>query len=189
MNELPIVYGLIGASIVIFCYLVVQIGRLIGMTVRHNRNIKKFPNVFPLDKSKMCAGRHSWYLTVLAFLKIPVKEYLVCTDCGFVSGTEFQLNTAAITAIHEAKEKQETRDKQEEAIKIRIREELELARTKSTNENIKRLIDISDRAESSDKSFKAVVVLLDGVFNNAVHVQHQITQELKREINGKNGSN
>ncbi len=177
---------LMGMAIAMAGYSVGRICKMISLHIKHMKNVKTFPNVFPLDESKMCKGPHSWYDTVLAFLKIPVRKYKVCSDCGFVCGTSFQLNVAAIMAVREARAAEELKQKREDALHIRIKQELELARMRSTNDNINKMLEVLEHREHSSEE---VVKLLDKVFDDAVLVQHQITQHLKREMNGKNGSN
>lgn len=174
----------IGASIVTVCWIITRVGMSVKLHRNYHKNVQKFPNVVRLVESKTCKGRHSWHSVVLAFTKIPVQEYPVCVGCGFVSGTEFQLNAAAISAISEDKKNQEVQEAQDQTITARIHEELTLAESEFTK-------DIIDQLESAVKTsdLKAAKKILSQVFSNALVVQTKITKKLKRELNEKHGSN
>lgn len=66
------------------------------------KNRAKSPDSLPVDDSKTCQNKpHSWNKTKLALKDLEFGSYLVCIDCGKISGSEFMLNASGLEAMKE----------------------------------------------------------------------------------------
>lgn len=62
-------------------------------------NRDNFPRTVDFDESKACQGPHKWESTELFLQDMEIRTYLICTECGTISGTDKQLNAAG-TEVH-----------------------------------------------------------------------------------------
>lgn len=187
MSDPQFVNGwLIGVGATMGCYLVVRVYMILDLYFKHKKQVQDFPNIKPLDESTVCKGPHEWHNTILAFIKIPMKKYKVCTKCGFVSGENFQLNNAAIMAVSEAQEVKDLRIKRITELSEKIESELLLAKFKFVDESLVTLLSIINNPKTDSKQLKT---FLDISFDASVLLQFQITQDLKRKYDETNGFN
>lgn len=81
----------------------------------------KTRNLYPkadfLEESKLCKDSHSWEDVYLALMNMDVGTHKVCTKCGFVSGSEMQINKAGVGQINQTIElKRQAKERQEKSI-------------------------------------------------------------------------
>lgn len=60
--------------------------------INSKRVKREYPSLNKADDFSVCDGPHTWENSQLAMSQLPVKSYKICTSCGYVAGTEFQLN-------------------------------------------------------------------------------------------------
>lgn len=173
MNFLYIACAVIGFLLGINIY------KAIMHIIRMNKNKQKFANVVKIKKGTLCEGPHEWFRTTLAFMKLPISDYNVCSKCGFVSNTEFQLNAAGIETVQQAIVIQNDKERVKNYLKIRLEDELKIARDKWIDQNLYEL-SISDEG--------ARRVYLEHLFKYAIEKSQSIQNDIKGELrNGTDG--
>lgn len=76
-----------------------------------------FPRLQAITDTSLCKEPHSWEETKLVMAEIPFAQYKVCSKCGFVSGTNYQLNKAGIQQMNETMViRKQVRDREERQI-------------------------------------------------------------------------
>lgn len=79
-----------------------RIHTLIVGILEMKRRRKVFPYLEKATEGNSCKGPHSYDRSKLAMPPLPVGEYLVCKDCGFVSNDvgSYRLNAPAQEVFH-----------------------------------------------------------------------------------------
>lgn len=136
---------------------------------------ENFPRLHPLDDDKLCKDPHSWEETKLAMMVVPFAQYKVCSKCGFVSGTEYQLNPAGIQQMNETMViRRETK----------AREELQISRFKEILDADREMW-IKTYGPSFGKDQDKNVDLLRHFSNFTVESMESASQRVIRELQEK----
>lgn len=103
--------------------------KIIIQQVKFDKAYAASPHAIPKDPYSGCWEQHSW---VTAHLRFPrqnlVGQYLVCTICGDIAGTELRLNDPALTVVR-AYEKARTEQRAiEDEAKAKVEFDLEYNR-------------------------------------------------------------
>lgn len=88
-----------------------------------------YPKADHLNESSMCVDPHDWEDVYLALMNMPVGTQKICTKCGFVSGTEMQLNQAARDQINQTREIKRKNLERHDRMVTRLSEILEADRS------------------------------------------------------------
>jgi hypothetical protein len=124
MGEALVLLVLVSALVGIVAY---RTSLLILGIIEHRKLRQKYPSVEPIPPGYGCEI-HTWEKAKLVLGSLPVDSYLVCTECGIISGKNRKLNGPGLEVLknnHKIREErnlayEETRRKRQEGLDSRM---------------------------------------------------------------------
>lgn len=90
------------------------------LAVQATRELKRrsemYPSVLKAKDGDLCKGPHKWDRVKLALGSLPVDDYMVCTECGYISreGSNYRLNGPGLEVYKNNLKRREARIKRYE---------------------------------------------------------------------------
>lgn len=130
-----------------------------------------------VQSEKVCPDFHNWDKTMLAFPQIEVDYHLVCTTCGQICNTQWQLNDAAMEVFQNNLKLKAEREEAKKKIMARFSEIVRADRNMWIKTNIGRF-----KKHDSD-----VERLLQDFHDFALQSMQEATIKATNELTPRNG--
>jgi len=166
MNNEFIFFLMYGVLCGLFGYFAFRVKILIKVILETRRRRKTLPYLEMAHQHLLCKGPHTYSETTLAMAPLPTGDYLVCSECGFVSNGEgsFKLNGPAIEVFRN----NISRKKEREARALIAMATRQRLMDDAMNGLVKRYVekfgvDLHTNAEELKQFFRHAVIEIDDV--------------------------
>lgn len=129
--------------------------------IRLNKLIKMYPNGNKINDEQVKACRHKWNHITLAIRQVPPGKYDVCSECGYISGTNYQLNKPGIDSLREGLIKQKQLADEKKYLKERLDEEIARRRNIWIDQNLSKFSGVQDVVNDEDTKKYCQDLLID----------------------------
>lgn len=131
--------------------------------IADRRRRKEYASLNNATKDTICKGPHTWNTIKLAMAGLPTDQYMVCSDCGFVS-TDLgfvQLNKPALEIYRNELRLREQRKTTSEWMKQRKQEELDRIMNIMVQHHYTDRLDV----ELLQQFFRKTVIEIDSLYD------------------------
>lgn len=132
------------------------------------RNKKLFPSLEDATDDNTCKGPHSWHSIKLALTGLPVGQYLVCQDCGYVNQDgedRLKVNAAGLEVLRNDKAKKDKLTRVYNETQLKRQQKIDALMVKMVRGNVQNFDgDIHKNGRALQEFFKKTVLEIDAVY-------------------------
>lgn len=173
--------AILGFMIALALFFAWRTGIAIHAFIDFSKSWDDFVRSKPIDKRETCQSKpHSWEDITLAVRHVEPGKYLVCKECGVISGTEYMLNKAGVKQLNQSIEIKRLFDEETKKYNAKVAEGVKVIRDRWVNANLLNLCTIEDpkKMRANLEAFSKIMVSATGEVKDKIASETRAQDEL-----------
>ncbi len=151
---------------------------LISAKIRFSKNYNNGPRGLLYKDEDLCKPMHDWSPGIhLAIRELPYTQYTICTNCGYIQGTEYKLNDPGVDALIESLKLRSEKLNKKRMIYARVEFDIEACRDKWIESNLSNLFEICEKGNE-----EALISNLEYFFKYALESEKEVIEKIQAEM-------